>query len=136
METNPLTHGSLTENALGIGPVSRKLLRERAVELAAIAGRSAQAVSKSDWEQAKRELSGGPAGDPGEAALEAVPETERWNPVPGSAGQQAPESGSEEEDDDGHNQSAQLVEEGAEEAAHDDMLQAARAARENERRQP
>jgi len=44
-------------------------VRERAVELAIINGRSAQDASKSDWEQAKRELTGEPDIDPNEAVL-------------------------------------------------------------------
>ena len=53
----------LTENSASIGTVTRKMVRERAVELAAINGHSTQEVSKSDWEQAKRELTGEPEPD-------------------------------------------------------------------------
>ena len=74
MKTNPLKAGLLTENSAGIGTVSRKMVRERAVELAIINGRSEREVSKSDWQQAKRELTGEPDEDPKAAALEAVPE--------------------------------------------------------------
>ncbi len=56
MKTNPLKDGVLTENSAGLGTVTRKMVRERAVELAVINGRTAQEVSKSDWQQAKREL--------------------------------------------------------------------------------
>jgi len=63
MKTNPLKQGVLTENSAGIGTVNRKMVRERAVELAVINGRSARDVSKSDWEQAKRELTGEPDTD-------------------------------------------------------------------------
>ena len=44
------------ENSASHGPVTRKMVRERAVELAVINGRPAHDASKSDWEQAKREL--------------------------------------------------------------------------------
>jgi hypothetical protein len=54
MNTNPLKQGILTENSEGIGTVTRKMVRERAVELAVINGRPALEVAKSDWEQAKR----------------------------------------------------------------------------------
>ena len=50
MEKNPLPKDLLSENSPGIGPVARGLVRERAVELAIINGRSASEVSKSDWE--------------------------------------------------------------------------------------
>jgi hypothetical protein len=128
MTNNPLTQGALLENSSGIGLVSRGMIRSRAVELAVINGRATHDVSKSDWDQAKRELTGHPGGEAKEAILEAAPESERWNPVPGSTGHQAPEAPSEEEDDEGRNESAQLVAEGVGEAEHDQMLQAARAA--------
>jgi hypothetical protein len=66
--------------------------------------------------------------------VEALPESARWDPVPGSAGSQAPESPSEDEDDEGRSEAEQLAEDGVGEAEHDQMLQAARAARNAERR--
>jgi len=126
MKTNPLKQGMLTENAEGIGTVSRKMVRERAVELAVTNGRSAQEASKSDWDQAKLELTGEADIDPQEAILESAPEAERWDPVPGSTGHKAPETASEDEDDEGQSDSTMLVEEGIGEAEHDQRLQAAR----------
>ncbi|MGA7901608.1 MAG: hypothetical protein WCA06_03130, partial [Terrimicrobiaceae bacterium] len=67
--TNPLKEGALTENSAGIGTVTWAMVHERAVELALINGRTALEVSKSDWEQAKRELTGEPNTDPNEAVL-------------------------------------------------------------------
>ena len=128
MKPNLLKEGVLTENSAGIGTVTRQMVRERAVELAVINGRSAQDVSKSDWEQAKRELTGGSDTDPKEAALESVPESERWDPVPGSNGHKAPVSASDDEDDEGRSAEEQLIEEGVAGAEHEQMLQAARAA--------
>ena len=53
--------------------------------------------------------------------LESLPESARWDPLPGSPGHQAPEWSSDEtEDDDGRNESALLVEEGAG-AAEDEL---------------
>ena len=86
MNTNPLKQGALTENSAGIGTVTRKMVRERAVELAVVDGRPAEGVSKSDLEQAKRQLTGQPDMEPKEALLESAPESERWDPVPGSTG--------------------------------------------------
>ena len=40
------------------GTVTRGMLRQRAVELAVINGRPPHEASKSDWESAKRELTG------------------------------------------------------------------------------
>jgi hypothetical protein len=134
MTPNLLKAGVLTENSAGIGTVTRKMVRERAVELAAINGHSTQEVSKSDWEQAKRELTGEPAPDVDrqEQALEAAPESERWDPVPGSAGRQAPVSAGEDEDEEGRSDNTNLTEEGMAGAEHDQMRQAAGdAARQN-----
>ncbi len=129
METNPLSHGVLTESGVGIGVVSRKMIRERAAEIGLINGHPSSEVTKAEWDQAKRELSGGPALSPKMDLLQSAPEADRWNPVPGSPGQQAPESGSEDENAEGENEEAQLFAEGVNEAAHDQMLQAARAAK-------
>jgi hypothetical protein len=63
MKTNLLKEGVANEKPAGTGTVTRKMERERAVELAVINGRSAQDVSKFDWEQAKRELTEGPDGN-------------------------------------------------------------------------
>jgi hypothetical protein len=128
MKTNPLKEGALTHNSAGLGTVTRTMVRERAVELAVINGRSAQDVSKSDWEQAKQELTGEPDTDPQEAVLESAPESERWDPVPGSTGHKVPAAASEDEDDEGRSDSERLVEEGLAGAEHDQMLQATREA--------
>ena len=136
MEKNPLNKGVLTENFVGIGPVTRAMVHARARELALIAGRVPPHVAQVDYEQAKRELTGEPVIDRRETILESIPESERWDPVPGSAGHQAPESPSEDEDDEGRSESEQLAEEGVGEAEHDQMLQAARAVAKNDRLEP
>lgn len=110
--------------------------RERAVELAFINGHAANAVSKADWEQAKRELKMETKKDPKEAMLEAAPESERWDPVPGSTGHQAPEIPPEDEDEEGSSETQQLAAEGVEEAARDQTLQAAIAANKADRNGP
>jgi hypothetical protein len=128
MNTNPMKQGALTEKSTGLGTVTRKMVRERAIELAVINGRSAPDVSKSDWEQAKRELTGEPDADPNTTAIESAPESERWDPVPGSTGHKVPMTPSADEDDEGRSDNERLVEEGIAGAEHDQMLQAARAA--------
>jgi hypothetical protein len=132
MKTNPLKDGALTENSTGIGTVTQEMVQARAVELAAINGRSAQEVSKTDWEQAKRELMGQSDMDPRQMVLESAPESERWDPVHGSTGHKVAEASSEDADDDGRSDSARLVEEGVAEAEHDQMLQATRVQRQDE----
>jgi len=129
MKTNPLKQGVLTEHTAGLGTATRAMVRNRAVELAVINGRSAPEVSKSDWDQAKRELTGQPNTDPKAVVLESAPESERWDPLGGSSGHKVPVAASEDEDDEGRSDEERLVAEGIAEAEHDQMLQATRAAR-------
>jgi hypothetical protein len=124
MKTNPLKDGALTENSAGLGTVTRKMIRERAIELAVINGRSAQEVTKANWEQAKRELTGEPDTDPKTAVLESAPESERWDPVPGSNGHKMSVAPSTDEDEEGRSDNQRLVEEGMAGAEHDQMRQA------------
>jgi hypothetical protein len=133
MKINPLKQGALTENSAGIGIVTRKMVRERAIELAIINGRLAQDVSKSDWEQAKRELTGEPDTDPKEMILESAPESERWDPLAGSTGHKVPVTASEDEDDEGRSDNERLVEEGIAGAEHDQMLQATKDTKREEK---
>ncbi len=135
MNKNPLNKGILTENAVGIGTVTPEMVEARARELALIAGRDPVQPSKVDYEQAQRELTGGTEMDVEEEVMEAMPESERWDPVPGSVGHQTEDSLGEDEDSEGRSESAQLVEEGIKEAEHDQMLQAARAAEAKDQRE-
>ena len=115
----------MTENSAGLGTVTRKMVQERAAELAVIDGRSGQEAPKTELEQAKRELTGGPDADPKETVLESAPESERWDPIPGSNGSKAPVAPGEDEDEEGRSDQERLVEEGVEDAEHDQMRQAA-----------
>lgn len=127
MNKDPLNKGILTEKAIGIGTVTLEMVHERANELAAIAGRVPPQASAIDYEEARRELTGELNIDVQAALLESIPESERWDPVPGSTGRHTPDSFGEDEDSEGRSESAQLVEEGVREAEHDQMLEAARA---------
>jgi hypothetical protein len=135
MKTDPLKQGSLTENGVGIGTVTQEMVRERAIELAVIAGRSEEDVSVFDLEQAKRELTGETDIDPKDAIMEATPESERWDPVAGSTGHKVEATSNEDEDEEGRSDSERLVEEGVAEAEHDQMVQAAKAEQEEDARQ-
>jgi hypothetical protein len=128
MKTNPLTEGDLAGNSGGLGTVTRKMVRERAVELALIDGRSAQETAKSDLDQARRELTGEPDTNLKETMLESAPESERWEPVRGSTGHKVPVAPSDDEDDEGRSDNERMVEEGIAGAEHDQMLQAAKEA--------
>jgi hypothetical protein len=132
MNKNPLNKGSLTENAAGLGTVTPEMVEARARELAMIAGRVPPEPSEIDYEQAQRELTGGSELDAEELALESISESERWDPISDSSGHQIQDSLGEDEDSEGRSESAQLVEEGIKEAEHDQMLQAARAAQEED----
>jgi hypothetical protein len=129
MKINPPKESALIINSTGIGTVTRKMVQERAVELALINGRAPQDVSESDLEQAKRELTGQSDMDPKEVLLESMPESERWDPLPGSAGHIVPVASVDGEDDEGRSFNERLVEEGMLEAEHDQMLQAAKKQR-------
>ena len=128
MKTNPLKEGVLTENSAGLGTVTRKMVRERAVELAVINGRSAQEASKTDWEQAKCELTGDSDVDTNETTLESAPESERWDPVHGSTGHKVPAAPSADEDEEGRSDNERLVDEGMAGAELDQARQAASTA--------
>jgi hypothetical protein len=125
MKKNPLNKGIIMENAAGIGTVSAEMVEARARELAAINGRRSSKPSEADYQQAKRELTGGSEMDPQEESRESIAESDDWDPVPGSTGRQAAASLGEDEDAEGRSESAQLFEEGISEAEHDQMLRAA-----------
>jgi hypothetical protein len=126
MKIIPPKDAALIIDFAGVGTVTDKMVRERAVELALIDGRTAQEVSTSDLEQAKRELTGQSDTDPKEALLESAPESERWDSVPGNEGRVMPVTSIDDEDEEGRSASERLVEEGVLEAEHDQMRQAAK----------
>ncbi len=125
MRRNPLNKGIIMENADGIGTVTSAMLEARARELAVINGHGSSGPTEADYQQAKRELTGEEEIDPQEENFESLPESEDWDPVPGSAGRQAAESLGEDEDAEGRSEAAQMYEEGINEAEHDQMLRAA-----------
>src|ERR1017187_10501519 len=124
MNTNPLKQGALTENSQGIGTVTRKMVRERSAELAFLDGLLSSEATQSHLAQAKRELTAESDMDPKEAVLDAAPESERWDPVPGSTGRKVPTAPSEDEDEEGRSDSERLVDEGNAEAELDRENQA------------
>ena len=60
------------------------------------------------------------------AALEAAPESERWDPVPGSTGKKVPVTPSADEDDEGRSDQELLIEKGLADAEHDQINKAAK----------
>jgi len=125
MKKNPLNKGIIMENADGIGTVTPAMVEARARELAVINGHGSSGPTKADYQQAKRELTGEEEIDSQEENVESVPESEGWDPVPGSTGRQAADSLGEDEDAEGRSEAAQMYEEGIDEAEHDQMLRAA-----------
>ena len=128
MKKNPLKEGIISENSAGVGTVTPEMVRARAAELAIIDGHLSSAATKSHFAQAKRELTGVPDIDPKEAILDAAPESERWDPVPGSTGHKVRVAPSEDEDEEGRSDNERLVEGGIAEAEIEQSFQATRAA--------
>ncbi len=136
MRKNPLNKGIIMENAAGIGTVTSEMIEARARELAAINGHGSSEPSEADYQQAKRELTGEAEIDPQEESSESVPDSDGWDPVPGSTGRQAADSLGEDEDAEGRSESAQMFEEGVTEAEHDQMRQASRADEKSDETEP
>ena len=128
MKKNPLKDGAISENSAGVGTVTRQMVRARAAELAIIDGHLSHDATASHFAQAKRELTGVPDTDPKDAILESVPESERWDPVPGSTGTKARVAPSEDEDEDGRSDNERLTEGAMAEAEIEQSFQATRAA--------
>lgn len=124
MNTNPLLEGAFIIHGKGIGAVSPDMVRNRANEIGIINGRPANEFTQSDWEEALRELTGGHELDPQQELLESAPESDRWNPIPGTPGHEAMVSFDDNEDEDGRSAAERLFEEGVDEAGHDQMLAA------------
>ncbi len=88
MKTNPLKQGVLSEDSAGIGTVTQTMVWERAVELCsdqrAFRGPCVDIRfgnrPRRSWILVNRDT------DPQEAVLESAPESERWDPLPGSTG--------------------------------------------------
>jgi hypothetical protein len=136
MRKNPLNKGIIMENAAGTGTVTPAMVEARARELALIDGRDSSKPTEADYQQAKRELTGEDDVDPQQENLESLPESEAWDPLPGSTGRQAADSLGEDEDAEGRSESAQMFEEGVSEAEHDQMRQASRADEEGDEPEP
>lgn len=108
------------DHSKAVGTVTREMVLQRARELAIINGRSPKEVLDTDFEQARRELTGEDDISPQQKVIESLPESERWDPVPGSVGRQAPKILPPDEE---RSEQEKLVQEGLDEAEHDQMLQ-------------
>ena len=77
---------TLAADRARIGSVTRERVDARTHELALLAGRPPPHVTQSDYEQAKREVTGESDIDRQEAMFEAAPEAERRDSAPVSTG--------------------------------------------------
>lgn len=134
MKANPLKDGTLTKNSVGLGTVTPEMVQKRTIEVAIGQGRTAKNVLKSDWEQAKQELTGGSDPDPKQAVLESAPESQRWDPLPGSPGYKKLPTPSEDEDAEGRSDNQRLVEEGITAAEDNQERHAIREAKKRDKR--
>ncbi|HEX5397715.1 MAG TPA: hypothetical protein VFY06_01550 [Verrucomicrobiae bacterium] len=128
MKKNPLKDGVISGNSAGVGSVTREMVRARAAELAIIDSHLSHDATASHFAQAERELTGVPDMDPKDAILESAPESERWDPVPGSAGHKVPVDPNEDEDEEGRSDNERLVEGGIAEAELEQSRQAVKVA--------
>lgn len=74
-----------------------------------------------------------PAPDAQTAAGDTAPESERWEPLPGSPGHKAPTNASADEDDGGRSANQQLIEKGIAQAAANQSQQANLADRDDQK---
>jgi hypothetical protein len=81
--------------------------------------------SKPDHEEAKRELTGNSDTGTNEEAIDSAPESERWDPLPGSMGHKVPATPSDDEDEEGRSDNERLVDDGIVDAEHDRSRQSA-----------
>jgi hypothetical protein len=110
--------GKIIVHSEGAGVPSPDAIRERARELAVIAGRATSDFTDGDWEQAKHELlrSGTPPADEDQM----ISTVTTWDEAPGTTGHQVKNYGPQDE----ANIAEELVTEGVEEALHDEMVEA------------
>lgn len=96
------TKKSLAKEALGAGPLTREKVRVRARALASIEGRTPAEVLQTDYEQAKRELTGKSGLAQQEAMLDLLPETTLAAQAENLTGHQIPELPNERAPSQGH----------------------------------
>ncbi len=119
---NPIDEGRFSIRGEGLGTVTEAMVRQRASELAIINGRSGNHILDSDLREARRELTGKEGLNSQPEPEEQLPESERWDPVPGSTGSAAPTIPPSDE----QTFAEKLVEEGIEDAEQDQMVQGTR----------
>jgi hypothetical protein len=122
MKQDNIEQGRISDRGEGLGTVTREMVMIRAREIAVINGRSAKNVLESDIREAREELEGKDEINPPLTAEESLPESKRWDPVPGSEGTRAPTIPSPDEP----SAAEQLYDEGVGDAEHDQEIEATR----------
>ena len=107
----------MNHHGAGLGTITPEMVQARAGEIAVINGRSADAVLKSDWDEAWRELTGREV--PREPSGDWAIETAQWDPAPGSSGHRIHTKPAHDEQTD----SERICEQGVSEAEHDLMVE-------------
>jgi len=130
MKQDRIEEGRLSDRGKGLGTVTKDMVIQRAREIAVINGRSQNNVTDSDVDEAQRELQGEDEMNPPLTAAESIPEDQRWDPIGGSEGKQAPTVPAPDE----QTVAEKLYDEGVADAEHDQEIQATRneARRDNE----
>ena len=88
----------LATNLIGLGLVSRARVHQRTQELTKIAGRAPLDVSQSDYDQAKRDVTGESDPERQEAMLDRIAPANRRGSTHGPTGGSTPEFRSEADD--------------------------------------
>lgn len=118
-------HGIISDHFSGVGTVTREKVIQRAREIALINGRAPNHYTQDDFLEAKRELTGG-VSEPSDE--ESVGEIVTWDESPDGAGH----SVEKEVADDEQTTAEVLTEQGINEAEHDQMVEGARAPKNQE----
>lgn len=90
MKDRTLGNGSVFSESSVVPPDLRGMVHRRASEIAGISGRLPMSVSQSDYEQAKRELTGERDFERQQVALDAVPGSRRLALASAPNGRAAP----------------------------------------------
>jgi hypothetical protein len=122
MREDNIEEGRLTEHSRGLGTVTREMVMKRAREVAMINGRSPDQILESDFNQAKRELTGRPEVLEEQEAPRHRSHAELRETVRGTRGRQARTVAAHDEQTDAE----KLVEEGVSDAEHDQMVEGTR----------
>ena len=118
MSTHHPRSAKIMQHAEGLGAPNSEQVRQRAIELAIIAGR--HDFSEEDWREAKRELHGGHGHSISEDEAEMVTLVSERDMIVTDLGHHVENIGMEDAD----NVQEELIAEGMDEAVHEQMLAA------------